>query len=690
MTGLDLETFLSLPRVDLGAWVAFALVSTILAFLAWWSWGSRRALRKCLGLSLAAHLGVVAIGGSSQTLRVGMGLDRAGADQEHLRAIRVQPLTEPVSNEPASTGTASASDLDRAPAALALADAVLRSEPANIFPTADATALASVPPEPTPAPPRGQPDGGASERPVAPPEPRAPARVAQNDAIAPLPPDLAELETAASKPITREPAPRISLLPQDRRLRMEREPAPGPRPNPTAGPPAIGTREQPRGAVDADPPRKEAQALSRPPLEIARTTPRSADLNEAESERPLEARPTPTVPRLYEPRIKADRKTQALRAGASEASERAVERALDWLARHQDDDGRWDGGIARYADGTVANGDDDFTAHCPVGDVCFGECAYWEADAGLTGLALLAYLGAGHTQLEGRHSGTVGRGLDFLIRQQKPDGDLRGPSRAVGMYCHAMATLALCEAYALTAEPRLRTPVERAVDFMVKARAQDGLGWRYSPGATVGDTSILGWIVMALKSARETGVPIAGEASARAGSLGWLEKVAAGDHKGLARYQPGEPVTPTMTAEAWVCRQFLGQGGTGPASDEAAAYLLEHESDRGRTNVYYWYYATLALFQHGGESWTRWNALIRDRLVGLQRTAGHQTGSWDPDSSLYGAKCGRIYCTTLAVLTLEVYYRYLRLYAEPGGASNGGPSLEPDVNPSANRPPRSG
>ena len=120
-----------------------------------------------------------------------------------------------------------------------------------------------------------------------------------------------------------------------------------------------------------------------------------------------------------------------------------------------------------------------------------------------------------------------------------------------------------------------------------------------------------------------------------------------------------------MTAEAWVCRQFLGVGGPGPASTEAAEFLLQNDSDRGPSNVYYWYYATLALYQHGGEPWTRWNAKIRDRIVGLQCSSGHQTGSWEPDGSLYGAKGGRIYCTTLAALTLEVYYRYLRLYDEP-------------------------
>jgi hypothetical protein len=469
------------------------------------------------------------------------------------------------------------------------------------------------------------------------------------------------------------------------------------------------------------------------------------------------------VPKVYRPRVEPDRPTRARLAGASAASELAVERALDWLARHQDADGRWNAAVARYDDGTAVPGDRDFTAHCPPDEVCSGDCIYWEADTALTGLALLAYLGAGYTHLDGRYTETVGKGISFLLRQQKPDGDLRGPSVVVGMYCHAMAALALCEAYALTGDPRLRDPAARAVAFLVRSRARDRQAWRYQPGERIGDTSILGWVVMGVKSAKEGGLPIPDDASVRRGVLAWLDRVSLGQSGGLACYQPGVDATPTMTAEAWVCRQFLEVGGPGPASAEAAESLLRNPPDRGKTNFYYWYYATLALYQHGGEPWTRWNAALRDRIVGLQNTSGvydlrlmssvneiraiptkgknlivvapvgqvlhfrifggkgnrvvdtdegrlteqarqiadlrkqleglwpphdltsfeklrvihavtsivghtpsgHRDGSWDPDESLYGAKGGRIYCTALATLTLEVYYRYLRLYDEP-------------------------
>jgi hypothetical protein len=430
--------------------------------------------------------------------------------------------------------------------------------------------------------------------------------------------------------------------------------------------PEVGERPRLRpetatdAAAESGVPQRSAEPS--PPIALARVIPGTLP-QLPETPAPRARRPLGEVPAVYRSRLDPNRFERAQRAGASAASEQAVERALDWLARHQDSDGRWDGATAKYDDGSPVKGDDDYTIHCPAGEPCFGECIYWEADTALTGLALLAFLGSGYTHTDGKYADTVGRGIDFLLLQQKSDGDLRGRSRAVGMYCHAMATLALCEAYALTGDERLRAPVERAVTYLIGARARDGLAWRYDRGFNTGDTSILGWVVMALKSAKVVG--IAGPDTVRAGTLTWLDKVSGGAAHGLGRYQPQEPVTPTMTAEAWVCRQFLGVGGPGAASTEAANYLLAHSPSKDLYNLYYWYYGTLAMYQHGGDAWSRWNAEVRDQIVARQQNNGHRAGSWDPDDSLYGAKGGRIYCTALATLTLEVYYRFLRLYDDP-------------------------
>ena len=65
--------------------------------------------------------------------------------------------------------------------------------------------------------------------------------------------------------------------------------------------------------------------------------------------------------------------------------------------------------------------------------------------------------------------------------------------------------------------------------------------------------------------------------------------------------------------------------------------------------------------QHDGEPWEEWNASLRDTLVGLQRTSGSQAGSWDPNGKWAGIG-GRLYSTALSTMSLEVYYRFLRIY----------------------------
>jgi hypothetical protein len=731
MTGLNLEAFLRLLRADLGVWVSLGVIAAILAVMTWTSWGSRRALRKCLFLSIAAHIGLIVYGSTSPEIRRALRLDEEA--RKPLRAeksVRIAPWVADKSTAgPAGRSKPKVADwdLDRGP--MVLADPVrlaapppskpapnlTRAEPSPIVPDAVAPELQAPPPlvvssaspaeMKAPDPPPTVAEADPSEVPES-------VAVQSKPIDVPLPPTsrlrpgqaeagsarLAPIRGQATRPTLPDP-PRFDMtMPKDPIL-AEKVPSamfgpkvdapvagsedldPGPpiAPAPVATPSATDTlprpdlRRVPRpsrgpaGGASVAAPTRMADGLA--PQALAGVTP-TGPSNASTVSRPTARRSLSDVPPVYRSRLDPNRTTLAQRAGATLASEQAVERALDWLARHQDaDDGKWDGATSRNRDGSVFENDDSFTIHCPAGEVCFGECFYWEADTALTGLSLLAYLGAGYTHLDGKYASVVSKGLEFLLKQQKADGDLRGPSRAVGMYCHSMATLALCEAYALTGDTRLKDPVERAVGFLVRARSKDGQAWRYTPGASDSDTSILGWAVMALKSGKSVGIAIPPET--QAGMFAWLKKVSKGPNGGLAFYafeSKGTNVTPTMTAEAWACRQFLEVGGPGPSSDEAARYLLQNKSDRGNFNIYYLYYGTLAMYQHGGDAWSTWNARVRDDVVRRQWVKGHMAGSWDPDDSPYGSMGGRIYGTALATLTLEVYYRFLRLY-EPSPAS---------------------
>jgi hypothetical protein len=347
------------------------------------------------------------------------------------------------------------------------------------------------------------------------------------------------------------------------------------------------------------------------------------------------------TPEVYRERMNPNRSERAVARGGSKASEQAVERALEWLAAHQHLDGHWDA--------------DEFHTRCPRGNVCNGPGHQNRDDCAVTGLVLLAFLGSGNTHQSGDYVSEVAAGINWLLAQQKPDGDLRGTGR---MYSQGIATLALSEALGMTGDERLREPVTRAVKFIVAAQHPTSGGWRYIPGQH-GDTSIFGWQLLALKSAQLAGVnaPDATWQKAR----GWLALVGSGRYRGLAAYLPGEPPTPAMTAEALACRLFLGAAPTDPAAREAGDYLMNYLPSGDRKTLYYWYYGTVASFQMGGTHWQRWNASLRDPLIAHQRREGHAAGSWDPAGDPWGEEGGRIYTTALATLCLEVYYRFLPL-----------------------------
>lgn len=385
--------------------------------------------------------------------------------------------------------------------------------------------------------------------------------------------------------------------------------------------------------------------------------------------------PTETAPPVseYAQRAPEVRERILQRRGGSPETEKAVNLALAWLARHQSEDGRWSG----------EHFDDDCGG-------CSGP-ATADSDAAQTGLALLCFLGADHTHTkEGPYRDTVARGLAYLRSIQSEDGDLRDGET---MYSHGIATIALSEAYGITRDPALKEHVASAARFIVAARntkpGAGGGGWRYDPGQA-GDTSVLGWQVMALTSARRAGIDIPDDAFQAARDF--LDRVSGGGGGpggrngggggggaagGLYAYQRGQSPTPSMTAEGLFAQQLLGRGRDEPRMLASVEYLSDNLPSwprRGRAadnraasrqaNTYYWYYATLALFQHGGDDWDRWNDALTAALLPAQRTDGPAAGSWDP-ADRWSRTGGRIYQTALCTLSLEVYYRYLPLYG-PG------------------------
>ena len=361
-----------------------------------------------------------------------------------------------------------------------------------------------------------------------------------------------------------------------------------------------------------------------------------------------------TMPALYADRFGDKRAAAAAARGGSLESERAVQAALAWLAAAQAADGRWSvvehgGGVERAVQGHDRRG------------------AGAKSDHGVTGLALLAFLGAGHTHRSGPYAAAVARGLRFLTERQRADGSLAGDAEFfAALYCHGMATLALGEACALTQDAALRPAFERAVRSTLAMQHPTTGGWRYAAGDR-GDTSQLGWQVMVLATARQAGIT-AGIEPAEARARTFLQSVSSGRAGGLAAYRPGERPSLAMTAEALLCRLFLGLPAEHDAVQEALASLAATPPDAAHPNAYAWYYATLASFHAGGPQWEAWNARLLEALLPLQRHGSDRlAGSWDPDP-VWGGHGGRVYATALSAMTLEVYYRHAPVHEQHDAA----------------------
>lgn len=362
------------------------------------------------------------------------------------------------------------------------------------------------------------------------------------------------------------------------------------------------------------------------------------------------------LPATYQLRSTEERKLATRQFGGTEESEQAVETALKWLASTQHPAGYWD--ASEYGAGTAPESTAAHMRPNTGGD----------ADAGVTALAVLAFLGAGHTPEHGEHAGTVRRAMLWLIQQQAQDGYLGGNADFVaGMYCHGMATFALAEALAMMADTAdtawLSRPLLPAVEFIIANQTPDG-SWRYvGRDNKYGDMSMFGWQLMALKSAETGGIPVPRATVQQ--MVKFLNDMSRGQNGGLSAYRSTDAASPTMTAEALFCKQMLGLRRSHASSDEAIRYLMQHLPSRTSMNYYYWYYGTLATFQYGGEPWRRWNEEVRDLLVSEQVPRGRFAGSWEPRGE-WGPYGGRVYTTALAALCLEVYYRYLPLYKTGG------------------------
>lgn len=332
------------------------------------------------------------------------------------------------------------------------------------------------------------------------------------------------------------------------------------------------------------------------------------------------------------------RSAAARRRGGTAASEAAVELGLAWLAAHQANDGSW---------------------RCDLsGCRCNGGCR----DAGTvasttasTAIALLPFLGAGHTHEDGMHQQTVSRGIYYLtsrLKETRHGGDLCEGT----MYGQGLATLVFAEAFGMTGDDLLRRPLTDCIRFIETAQDQYSGGWRYLPGQP-GDLTVTAWQVAALKSAQLAGITV--PSPAIDGAVRFLDRVQS--MEGAAYGYRSPSAKHSTSAIGLLCRMYTGWKPGDDPLDRGIARLASRPVNPDA--IYENFYLAQLLLQADHPAWPRWNARLRDALVRSQAKVGHETGSWS-FADRETAAGGRLAHTSLALLVLEVYYRLLPIYGE--------------------------
>jgi hypothetical protein len=324
-------------------------------------------------------------------------------------------------------------------------------------------------------------------------------------------------------------------------------------------------------------------------------------------------------------------------------ADKAVQRGLAFLANAQNRDGSWSGHGGR--------------------------------NIAVTGLAVMAFLSAGHVPGEGKYGEVVEKGVRWVLKEQQPNG-LMANEGGHEMYHHGIATLMLAEAAGMTDGPlgdELRRRLEKAVALILKAQrggsASERGGWRYQVAHVNGsDISVTGWQVMALRAAKNLGCDVPATAVDRAVDFIWRCQ---DPGTGGFRYMPSANVTAACTGTSILALELCGKEQHGrPELLRAGAYLVRENNlpHWGRSQFFYSvYYGAQASFQLGGNYWDVYRARLHEVLLKNQDAGGSWGSGGFIGDSLYGAA----YCTSMAVLALTVEYRYLPIYQrgeEPAAA----------------------
>ncbi len=313
-------------------------------------------------------------------------------------------------------------------------------------------------------------------------------------------------------------------------------------------------------------------------------------------------------------------------------AEAAVLRALEWLRINQNKDGSW--------------GTHDKEA--------------------MAGLGILTFLAHGETTASEKYGETVERAIRYLVARQNEKGDFDKIDTTAGTYTQAICVYAISEAYGMTRIPSLKSVMEKGVQVLINGQqAGGGYDYKFLKGKRR-DTSLAGWCCQAMKAAYIGGAENANLHEAMEKSVEDMKSAQKEDGSFYYSQIGSSHSSDNITAVAVLSMQLLGHGGEATVKKGLSALSSTkcNWKDPPEWPMYGWYYISQAKFHQGGAHWTSWNNQFAPQFIRNQ----NPDGSWNSAGvSMKKGTTGRedmhpVYATTLAALTLQVYYRFLPTY----------------------------
>lgn len=333
--------------------------------------------------------------------------------------------------------------------------------------------------------------------------------------------------------------------------------------------------------------------------------------------------------------------------GGGRRTERAVEKGLKWLVKHQNEDGSWGKG-------------EDVDIRLAV-----------------SGLAALAFLAHGETASSQEYGATVMKSLHKLVEYSKgrkitinPDG-----------FGHALLTYALAEAYAMTNIPALKEELDKRASIIVKrVNAQEN----NITSCSLYRNTLSGWNYQALRAAYTAGSSPEGMNEAIDKSIESIIEKSRQEGKALNKGANAEEsnADPAMLFVRLFCLQIFGEGNSATAekylrrivNHDNGVYLKCDWKKAQPWALYLWYYQHQAVFMGyagKGAVWKKWNGELSNALLNNQEEDGSwlspmqksaKTADGETVKTFKSEEDLAVYSTALCTLMLEIYYRYLPTY----------------------------